>query len=145
MLTTNDGCSINGNCLGGLIPSRVLPLALQSVAFYASTRCWSQMPKKLSVRGKMIPEKVALRSTNFGELSPRELDVLAFVVAGLDNNELATALGISRRTVEHHRMKIHTKLRTRNTAELVCVALLRELNKLEGAVGRATRQGVDAT
>jgi DNA-binding NarL/FixJ family response regulator len=43
-------------------------------------------------------------------LSTRELDVLALVAAGLDNEEIASQLYISVRTVERHLSNIYLKL-----------------------------------
>jgi two-component system response regulator FixJ len=56
-------------------------------------------------------------------LTPREYDVLSEVVAGATSHEAAKALGISRRTVEIHRLHITKKLGARNTMDLVRMVL----------------------
>jgi len=56
-------------------------------------------------------------------LTPRELQVLAHVVAGDPNKRTAAALNISRRTVEHHRAVIMQKTRTKSVPDLVRLAL----------------------
>ncbi|HEY7130817.1 MAG TPA: response regulator transcription factor [Candidatus Limnocylindrales bacterium] len=45
-----------------------------------------------------------------GGLSPREVEVLAHLARGATNREIATALGISERTVDRHVSNIYTKL-----------------------------------
>ena len=52
-------------------------------------------------------------------LTPREREVLDHAVNGLHAKEIASALGISPRTVEVHKMRIMEKLEVRNIAELV--------------------------
>jgi len=56
-------------------------------------------------------------------LSPRELDVLRGLLAGLSNKVVAFDLGISPRTVEVHRANVMTKLGTRSLSGAVRIAL----------------------
>jgi RNA polymerase sigma factor (sigma-70 family) len=53
------------------------------------------------------------------KLTPREREVLEYAVNGMHAKEIASALGISPRTVEVHKMRIMEKLEVRNIAELV--------------------------
>lgn len=57
------------------------------------------------------------------ELSPRERDVLAGVVEGKLNKQIAFELEISPRTVEIYRANLMTKTGARNIAELMRIAL----------------------
>lgn len=57
------------------------------------------------------------------ELSPRERDVLAGVVEGKLNKQIAFELKISPRTVEIYRANLMTKTGARNVAELMRIAL----------------------
>lgn len=57
-----------------------------------------------------------------GELSEREVEVLALIANGLTNAEIAERLYVSVRTVETHRAHIHQKLNVRTRAELVRIA-----------------------
>jgi DNA-binding NarL/FixJ family response regulator len=57
------------------------------------------------------------------ELTERELDVLAELVAGHTNQEIAMALAISRKTVMHHTVSVYRKLAVRGRAEAVAHAL----------------------
>jgi two-component system response regulator DesR len=60
-------------------------------------------------------------------LSRRELEVLRLTALGFTGTEIASQLGLSRRTVESHRATIHRKLGLASRAELVREALRRGL------------------
>lgn len=55
----------------------------------------------------------------FAQLSAREREVLALVVAGLTSKEIARALGLSSRTVETHRAHLGEKLQVQTLAQLI--------------------------
>ncbi|GAA4334103.1 hypothetical protein GCM10023144_25980 [Pigmentiphaga soli] len=52
-------------------------------------------------------------------LTPREREVMAWMVRGKANKVIAGALGISIRTVEVHRARLMAKMGVRNAVELV--------------------------
>ena len=56
-------------------------------------------------------------------LTPREREVMARVVAGLHNREIAAELAISPRTVEVHKARMMDKLGVASVAELVRLSL----------------------
>lgn len=56
-------------------------------------------------------------------LSERELQVIELVAAGLTNQDIATKLAISKRTVDNHISNILTKTKTDNRVSLVRWAL----------------------
>ncbi|OIP79236.1 MAG: helix-turn-helix transcriptional regulator [Oscillatoriales cyanobacterium CG2_30_44_21] len=56
-------------------------------------------------------------------LSDRELQVIELVSAGLTNQDIATKLAISKRTVDNHISNILTKTQTDNRVSLVRWAL----------------------
>jgi len=58
-------------------------------------------------------------AAKLARLTPREREVLEHAVNGMHAKEIASALGISPRTVEVHKMRIMEKLEVRNIAELV--------------------------
>jgi FixJ family two-component response regulator len=58
----------------------------------------------------------------FAALTVRENEVLAHVVHGKMNKQIAAALGIHERTVKLHRSAITTKLGVRSVAELTTLA-----------------------
>ena len=55
-------------------------------------------------------------------LTPRERDVLALVVAGLLNKQIAAALGTSEKTVKVHRARVMQKMQVSSVAQLVLLA-----------------------
>lgn len=69
------------------------------------------------------PERRAIVE-RLNELSPRERDVLAGVVAGKPNKVIAHELGISPRTVEVYRANLMTKMAAASLSELVRMALI---------------------
>ena len=61
------------------------------------------------------------------QLTNREREVLALIVAGSTDQEIGESLGISRGTVSNHVSAILGKLQARSRAEAVREALLRGL------------------
>jgi NarL family two-component system response regulator LiaR len=61
------------------------------------------------------------------DLTPREREVLALVVKGLTNPEIAARLVVSRATAKAHVSNVLAKLGVSNRAEAVAVALQRKL------------------
>lgn len=75
--------------------------------------------------GLRLPDGEPLAITHEPEpnrFTPRQREVLALVARGLSNAEIATALSISRRTVEKHVEAIHMKAGTTTRARLVVFA-----------------------
>jgi DNA-binding CsgD family transcriptional regulator len=62
-----------------------------------------------------------------GSLTPREVEVLRLLAAGRSNREIAAALGVSLRTVEHHIASIYGKIGARRRADAATYALRRGL------------------
>jgi two-component system response regulator NreC len=60
-------------------------------------------------------------------LTPREREVLRLIALGYTSVEIADKLGLSPRTIETHRARIHRKLGLATRAELVRYALQHEL------------------
>lgn len=56
-------------------------------------------------------------------LSPREREVMALVVAGRHNREIAASLAISPRTVEVHKARVMAKLQVKSVPDLVRLSL----------------------
>ena len=59
---------------------------------------------------------------HFG-LTPRELEVIAVIVGGYSNSDIALKLSISEKTVKHHLTNIFEKLGVSNRLELALFAL----------------------
>lgn len=62
-------------------------------------------------------------------LSPRQQDVLASLVKGFNNTEIADQLGISRTVVKEHVENLLVKLGAANRTEAVAIALRKQLVK----------------
>jgi FixJ family two-component response regulator len=59
---------------------------------------------------------------SYNSLTPRERDVLGFVVAGLMNKQIASEMDLSENTVKIHRGQVMKKMRARSVADLVRMA-----------------------
>jgi two-component system response regulator FixJ len=67
-------------------------------------------------------------------LTPRETEVMLFIVKGLSNREIAQSIGVSIRTVEVHRSRVMGKMRADTLPDLVRqVALCRNCSSLDPA------------
>jgi len=64
------------------------------------------------------------------KLTPREREVLRLIALGHTSVEIAEKLGLSPRTIETHRARIHRKLGLETRAQLVRYAMQNELLKL---------------
>jgi NarL family two-component system response regulator LiaR len=83
-----------------------------------------------SGRSTLAPEATAAliqatrQSPELGfDLTERERELLALLVKGLSNNEIAEQLNISTATVKYHITNIFTKLGAKNRVEAVTIAL----------------------
>jgi DNA-binding NarL/FixJ family response regulator len=63
------------------------------------------------------------RRTGHVELSAREQEVLRLIADGMDNNEIARSLFVSRQTVRNHVSNIFRKLGTKNRVETAVYAV----------------------
>lgn len=68
-------------------------------------------------------ERAALQA-RAAELSPRQREVMALVVQGLPNKEIAHRLHISSRTVENYRAWVMERMGANNLADLVRKAMI---------------------
>ena len=58
----------------------------------------------------------------YASLTPREMQVMALVVSGLLNKQVAGELGIAEKTVKAHRGKVMQKMKANSIADLVKMA-----------------------
>lgn len=92
--------------------------ALRSVALEAQTM-GALSERQLAIqRLRALGVRAWRRRGNAAPLTPRELEIARFVVAGDSNPEIASTLFLSRKTVERHVSNILLKLGARNRTEL---------------------------
>ncbi|MCK4250880.1 response regulator transcription factor [candidate division WOR-3 bacterium] len=73
---------------------------------------------------KNLVERSSTKSgSSFGVLTQREREILKLIAEGKTSKRAAKLLGISPRTVEHHRLSIMRKLGVSNTARLIRYAI----------------------
>jgi pimeloyl-ACP methyl ester carboxylesterase/DNA-binding CsgD family transcriptional regulator len=95
--------------LAGLIPNaRMVLLDSANHILLADEPAWPTFLSEL--RTFLRPAAGASAPRSLDELSPRELDVLEHVAAGLTNEEIAERLHLSVRTVERHMTNVYVKL-----------------------------------
>lgn len=70
--------------------------------------------------------------TGFGELQPRELDVIKLTAKGMSNKDIADELFISERTVQTHLNNIFRKLEVNSRTQAVLYALRKGWITLDG-------------
>lgn len=83
---------------------------------------------------RRVPEFIAaqlVRRMSRTQLSPREQEVLEFVVHGLTNREIANLMHLSHRTVRNHVVNCLNKLRVKDRTEAAAVAIQSGLVDLE--------------
>jgi len=113
---------LSGN---GTIPSTVKAMRQGAVDFL--TKCapdselLAAVAQALQLDGVRLARRGALAQmqTLYGQLSPRECEVFAGVVAGQLNKQIAGDLGIALRTVKLHRTHISRKLRLHSVPEWI--------------------------
>jgi FixJ family two-component response regulator len=85
-------------------------LAALSRAIERARLAWSEKSAKRDI------------ALNYGELTPREREVLTHVIAGKRNKVIAAEIGTTEKTVKVHRGRIMEKMKVRSVAELVRAA-----------------------
>ncbi len=69
-------------------------------------------------------QRVALIKERAAQLTPREQEVMRYVLRSTQNKAIAAELGISIKTVELHRANLMTKMQARTSTDLVRLALI---------------------
>ncbi len=70
----------------------------------------------------LLPRSAGTTEKNFG-LTPRELEIIAKIVAGYANKDIARECSLSERTVKHHLTNIFDKVGVSNRLELALFAV----------------------
>jgi DNA-binding CsgD family transcriptional regulator len=91
-------------------------LALVAAAFLALGAWVARRLTPMPGPAMFEVNRAAIRSIG---LTPRELEILAWLASGQSNKELARALDISPNTVKTHLAKLYAKLEVRNRIEAI--------------------------
>jgi DNA-binding NarL/FixJ family response regulator len=116
----NEGA--NGYILKNIDPSQLIH-AIQSV-LAGSSYYSNEVALKLIDSAKNADKPI---NKSMSGLTKRELEVLKMIAREMTNDEIATALYISKRTVDTHRQNLINKLNVKNTAGLIKAAYAMEL------------------
>ena len=78
---------------------------------------------ELDRQTRMAAAEGAVVTERLAHLTPREREVMELLLAGKSSKEIATALGVSVRTVEGHRREVLSKTHVSSAAQLVRMVL----------------------
>jgi two-component system response regulator FixJ len=131
------------------VPTTVLAMREGAVDFLEKT---ASQEKLLASVGRALERDAAQHQDRtrlfelrqrFARLTPREHEVLAQVVNGMMNKQIAARLGIRERTVKLHRSSIVAKMGVHSAAQLATLARDAGLTAapLRNAAGRETDVG----
>jgi two-component system nitrate/nitrite response regulator NarL len=111
---------------GIILKHSTLQLLLKSIRCVSDGQYWvgqESVSDLIQALRQMMPDhRPSEASRDFG-LTPREVQVIALIVAGYTNKDLARQLGISEHTAKHHLTNIFDKLGVSNRLELVLFAI----------------------
>jgi DNA-binding NarL/FixJ family response regulator len=110
---------------GYLLKDEAEPIMLRTAvrAVHGGDSYFSATAAAVVAGALRLPSGAETQSAPLVSLTDRELDVLRLVASGRSNKEIASELGISRRTVETHRENLMRKLGIRSIAGLTRLAL----------------------
>jgi DNA-binding CsgD family transcriptional regulator len=110
----------NGDTAGAIAEARAAMATFERLGATGARDRASALLRSLGDSGRTRPQQA---SEIEAALTPRELEVLDLVSAGLTNAEIAERLFISPKTAEHHVGRILTKLGVRSRAEAAAMAV----------------------
>ena len=95
-------------------------------AVFAATGIWlglklTRSRERVVVREVAAPASFTLNEERLGQLgiTPRELEILALIAAGLSNREIAEKIFVSENTVKTHSSRVFDKLGARRRTQAV--------------------------
>ena len=116
---------------GVLIKDSPTKIILESIRAVTDGRFWvgeQQVPNLVDALQSYLPpaSDEVQADKQFG-LTPREMDIVAAIVSGYMNREIAERLSITEQTVKHHLRNIFDKTGVSNRLELALFAIHHEL------------------
>lgn len=109
-----------GREVAALIPgARFVPLESRNHILLSSEAAWRQLEQALD---EFLPTTGTGLAATFGDLTPRERDVVELVAQGLGNVDVSAQLGISEKTVRNCISIIFSKLAVGSRAKLIVLA-----------------------
>ena len=105
-------------------PTPILLRALREVR--SGERCWSPQVMR-QLKDNLKQDGVAQVPLRRNSLTLREREVMKLLAEGQTVRQVATALGISVKTVEAHKFNLMRKLDIHNKAQLVTVAIQKKI------------------
>jgi len=96
---------------------------------YQSEKIVSSVRQAIEVGQESWQDQIELTELEerYERLTPREREVMQFVVVGRLNKQIAAQLGLSRKTIEIHRTHIMHKMQAESLAQLVRIAMILDL------------------
>lgn len=134
ILTMHNDSALVQEYLRAGVSGYILKQAAESELIDAIYAVWRGMIYiHPTLMNALVPHnKDTLSRNNEGEaLTPRELDILRFLVRGYTNRQIADRLQISIRTVETHRANLMEKLNLHSRVDLVRYAAAHGLEKMD--------------
>lgn len=140
ILRTLDGWPLGTLCVLDYEPRRMNAVQRRVLKVHAkSVACQLELTRTLIKRKKTndtgtitafsteTQQSLHLKTkSRFDGLTPREKEIVRLIAGrsgSLSSKEIARELGISHRTVDHHRARIMTKMNVESVAELIAVIL----------------------
>ena len=105
--------------VGALTILQMIPLGLMLVLFPVVARSRDRVPKGLR---NLMPKPGDGKDSKTYGLTPRELEMVAAIVSGCTNKEIAQRYSLSEQTVKHHLTSIFDKLGVSTRLELALFA-----------------------
>lgn len=116
---------IQNGCSGYLLKSTGLDILIEAIkTVYTGGQYIDATMKEAYVALTLNNNKTAPSGSM---LSERELKILLLLSNGKTNNEIASELSLSHRTIENNRLSMYKKLGVKNTAELLKQAMQKGL------------------
>jgi two-component system nitrate/nitrite response regulator NarL len=115
---------------GIVLKHSVLQVLLKSIRCVNDGQHWvdqESVPDLIQAIRGMAPHTRAVVANQHLGVTPREMQVIALIVAGYTNRDLAQKLNISEHTAKHHLTNIFDKLGVSNRLELVLYAIDHQL------------------